>query len=170
MCVVVSQAEIEGLYVRFRALDRGQKVSRLPISHAILTDPPSKPRLSVLWDALAGLGYAHTLQGYISAEEFLNIPELSINPLARRLERLFDTVNFKVAHLPFHSRPTITYTQAHSSWRSQNLSWSKLPCAAHEVSAHTSLLATAMNCAPLLSRQVLCRGKRHFLQNCLAVK
>jgi hypothetical protein len=37
------------------------------------------------------------LQGYISAEEFLNIPELSINPLARRLERLFDTVNFKVS-------------------------------------------------------------------------
>lgn len=39
-------------------------------------------------------------QGYISAEEFLNIPELSINPLARRLERLFDTVNFKVGYDP----------------------------------------------------------------------
>ena len=37
-----------------------------------------------------------TVQGYISAEEFMNIPELSINPLARRLERLFDTINFKV--------------------------------------------------------------------------
>ncbi|KAK9812249.1 hypothetical protein WJX73_007233 [Symbiochloris irregularis] len=53
-----SQAEIEGLYKRFRSLDRGHK-------------------------------------GYISAEEFMNIPELSINPLARRLERMFETVNFK---------------------------------------------------------------------------
>jgi len=53
-----TQGEIEGLYTRFRSLDRGHK-------------------------------------GYISADEFLNIPELSINPLARRLERLFDTVNFK---------------------------------------------------------------------------
>ncbi|KAK9828732.1 hypothetical protein WJX72_001762 [[Myrmecia] bisecta] len=34
-------------------------------------------------------------KGYISAEEFFNIPELSINPLARRLERLFESVNFK---------------------------------------------------------------------------
>jgi hypothetical protein len=36
------------------------------------------------------------MQGYISAEELLNIPELSINPLTRRLERMFDSVNFKV--------------------------------------------------------------------------
>lgn len=35
-------------------------------------------------------------QGYISAEEFMNIPELSINPLAQRLERIFESVNFKV--------------------------------------------------------------------------
>jgi hypothetical protein len=39
---------------------------------------------------------APRLQGYISAEELLNIPELSINPLTRRLERMFDSVNFKV--------------------------------------------------------------------------
>ena len=36
------------------------------------------------------------MQGYISAEEFMNIPELSINPLAHRLERVFESVNFKV--------------------------------------------------------------------------
>jgi serine/threonine-protein phosphatase 2B regulatory subunit len=54
----VSQPEIEGLYRRFRALDKGRK-------------------------------------GYISADEFLAIPELSINPLARRLERLFECVNFR---------------------------------------------------------------------------
>ena len=54
-----SQLEIEALYKRFRALDRGHK-------------------------------------GYISAEEFMNIPELSINPLAHRLERLFESINFKV--------------------------------------------------------------------------
>ena len=36
------------------------------------------------------------MQGYISAEEFMNIPELSINPLAQRLERVFESVNFKV--------------------------------------------------------------------------
>mmetsp|Transcript_14457 Transcript_14457/g.43727 ORF Transcript_14457/g.43727 Transcript_14457/m.43727 type:complete len:178 (-) Transcript_14457:4154-4687(-) len=34
-------------------------------------------------------------KGYISSEELLSIPELSINPLTRRLERLFDSVNFK---------------------------------------------------------------------------
>ena len=54
----VSQPEIEGLYRRFRALDKGHK-------------------------------------GYISSEEFLSIPELSINPLAKRLERVFESVNFK---------------------------------------------------------------------------
>ena len=35
-------------------------------------------------------------QGYVSSDELMNIPELSINPLARRLERLFDSINFKV--------------------------------------------------------------------------
>ncbi|KAI8472237.1 MAG: hypothetical protein J3K34DRAFT_414624 [Monoraphidium minutum] len=34
------------------------------------------------------------LKGYISAEEFLAIPELSINPLAQRVVRLFESVNF----------------------------------------------------------------------------
>jgi len=33
-------------------------------------------------------------KGYISAEELLGIPELSINPLAQRLVRLFESVNF----------------------------------------------------------------------------
>jgi len=37
-------------------------------------------------------------QGYVSSDELMNIPELSINPLARRLERLFDSINFKVMH------------------------------------------------------------------------
>lgn len=54
----VNQAEVESLYKRFRALDRGRK-------------------------------------GYISADEFLNIPELSINPVAQRLVRLFECVNFR---------------------------------------------------------------------------
>jgi len=38
-------------------------------------------------------------QGYVSSDELMNIPELSINPLARRLERLFDSINFKVQAL-----------------------------------------------------------------------
>jgi len=42
----VNQAELGGLYKRFRALDRGRK-------------------------------------GYLSGEEFMLIPELSINPLAQ---------------------------------------------------------------------------------------
>jgi hypothetical protein len=42
----VTEAEVEGLYKRFRALDRGRK-------------------------------------GYISGDEFLQIPELSINPIAQ---------------------------------------------------------------------------------------
>ncbi|MEW5304141.1 MAG: hypothetical protein WDW38_003502 [Sanguina aurantia] len=55
---VFNQGEIEGLYSRFRTLDRGRK-------------------------------------GYISADEFLTIPELSINPIAPRLVRLFDSINFR---------------------------------------------------------------------------
>lgn len=34
------------------------------------------------------------LKGYISSEELLAIPELSINPLAQRVVRLFESVNF----------------------------------------------------------------------------
>jgi len=44
----VNQAQVEALYSRFRALDRGRK-------------------------------------GYITADECLAIPELSINPLAQRM-------------------------------------------------------------------------------------
>ena len=47
----VNQYEVEALYNRFRALDKGRK-------------------------------------GYITADEFLAIPELSINPLAQRLVRI----------------------------------------------------------------------------------
>ncbi|GFR51696.1 hypothetical protein Agub_g14140 [Astrephomene gubernaculifera] len=54
---VFNQAEIESLYKRFRALDRGRK-------------------------------------GYISPEEFLSIPELSINPVAQRLVRCCECPNF----------------------------------------------------------------------------
>ena len=53
----VNQAEIESLYRRFRALDRGRK-------------------------------------GFLTAEEVTAIPELSINPLARLLERQLEG-NFK---------------------------------------------------------------------------
>lgn len=35
------------------------------------------------------------LQGFITAEEFLSIPELSINPLAKRLAYFFESINFK---------------------------------------------------------------------------
>lgn len=69
----VTQQEVEALYSRFRALDRGRK-------------------------------------GYITADEFLAIPELSINPLAQRLARLFESVNFKefVRLLaPFSARTTV---------------------------------------------------------------
>eukprot|EP00798_Chlamydomonas_sp_ICE-L_P030183 gene30183-35168_t len=52
------QNEVEGLYRRFRSLDRAHK-------------------------------------GYISGEEFLAIPELSINPIASRLVRMYESVNFK---------------------------------------------------------------------------
>ncbi|KAL4457899.1 hypothetical protein ABPG75_012764 [Micractinium tetrahymenae] len=53
-----TQQEIEALYKRFRALDRGRK-------------------------------------GFITADEFLSIPELSINPLAKRLAYLFESINFR---------------------------------------------------------------------------
>lgn len=35
------------------------------------------------------------LQGFITADEFLSIPELSINPLAKRLAYLFESINFR---------------------------------------------------------------------------
>ncbi|KAK3251872.1 hypothetical protein CYMTET_38794 [Cymbomonas tetramitiformis] len=34
-------------------------------------------------------------KGYIAADELLNVPELSLNPLAKRLTRVFENVNFK---------------------------------------------------------------------------
>lgn len=34
-------------------------------------------------------------QGYISSDEFLSIPELSINPLAQRLSFMVEGVNFR---------------------------------------------------------------------------
>merc|ERR1712078_905307 len=34
-------------------------------------------------------------KGYISSEEFLGIPELSINPLSQRLVALFENTNFQ---------------------------------------------------------------------------
>ena len=80
--VSVSQGEIEALYHRFRALDRGHKVK-----------PVNKHRReNSQVDFLE-----RSWQGYISAEEFMNIPELSINPLAQRLERVFESVNFRVS-------------------------------------------------------------------------
>ena len=34
-------------------------------------------------------------QGFITSDEFLTIPELSINPLAKRLAYVFESINFK---------------------------------------------------------------------------
>ncbi|KAL4424997.1 hypothetical protein ABPG77_002882 [Micractinium sp. CCAP 211/92] len=34
-------------------------------------------------------------KGFITADEFLSIPELSINPLAKRLAYLFESINFR---------------------------------------------------------------------------
>lgn len=34
-------------------------------------------------------------QGFITSAEFLAIPELSINPLAKRLAYMFESINFK---------------------------------------------------------------------------
>ena len=46
----------------------------------------------------------------------MNIPELSINPLAHRLERVFESVNFKVgnvkAQLESEHTNSATFTQA----------------------------------------------------------
>ena len=78
----VSQGEIEALYQRFRSLDRGHKVG--------------KRFCEICCKAYCACYKLTKVQGYISAEEFMNIPELSINPLAHRLERVFESVNFKV--------------------------------------------------------------------------
>lgn len=98
----VTQDEIEALYSRFRALDRSSKVACLLIAlvAAHLRDSTHSGsgghwrKSNVMPDDATCC--VHSAQGYISAEELLNIPELSINPLTRRLERMFDSVNFKV--------------------------------------------------------------------------
>lgn len=53
----------------------------------------SQGEIEALYHRFRSLDRGH--KGYISAEEFMNIPELSINPLAHRLERVFESVNFK---------------------------------------------------------------------------
>eukprot|EP00884_Botryococcus_braunii_P015538 jgi/Botrbrau1/2668/Bobra.0203s0015.1 len=68
----LNQAEIEGLYNRFRTLDKGMK-------------------------------------GYISSDEINSIPELSINPLQKRLQYMFEDMNFKEfvrVLAPFSKRAT----------------------------------------------------------------
>ena len=84
----VSQEEIEALYKRFRTLDRGRKVR-----HDTFRDmrPPPRPRPRLTPPP-------HTIpiaQGFITADEFLSIPELSINPLAKRLAFFYDGINFR---------------------------------------------------------------------------
>ena len=82
----VDQDEIEALYTRFCALDRGSKVFTVRRLLSSL--------VRACMHALSRLNWR--VQGYVSSDELMNIPELSINPLARRLERLFDSINFKV--------------------------------------------------------------------------
>lgn len=53
----------------------------------------SQAEIEALYQRFRSLDRGH--KGYISAEEFMNIPELSINPLAHRLERIFESVNFR---------------------------------------------------------------------------
>ena len=50
------------------------------------------------------------MQGYISTEEFLSIPELSINPLHSRMGQIFNHVNFKACccDLSYFGRHTWT--------------------------------------------------------------
>jgi hypothetical protein len=50
-------------------------------------------QIEVLYRRFRSLDRAR--KGFISAEEFLGIPELSINPLAQRLVRMFESVNFR---------------------------------------------------------------------------
>lgn len=92
----VSQQEVEALYKRFRTLDRGRKVR--------VRDQDSPQRLSGRAAAGGAAALHHAAlrptspplpQGFITSEEFLTIPELSINPLAKRLAYLFESINFK---------------------------------------------------------------------------
>lgn len=52
----------------------------------------TQPEVESLYKRFRSLDRAR--KGYISAEELMSIPELSINPLAQRLVRLFESVNF----------------------------------------------------------------------------
>ena len=81
----VTQEEIESLYKRFRTLDRGRKVRCGPAA----LPARQGPRSSRPSPALA------PPQGFLTADEFLSIPELSINPLAKRLAYVYDNINFK---------------------------------------------------------------------------
>jgi hypothetical protein len=47
------------------------------------------------------------VQGFITADEVLSIPELSINPLAKRLAGMYDSINFRefLVGRPRHAFP-----------------------------------------------------------------
>eukprot|EP00232_Nephroselmis_pyriformis_P028354 CAMPEP_0182868056 /NCGR_PEP_ID=MMETSP0034_2-20130328/9088_1 /TAXON_ID=156128 /ORGANISM="Nephroselmis pyriformis, Strain CCMP717" /LENGTH=174 /DNA_ID=CAMNT_0025000443 /DNA_START=191 /DNA_END=711 /DNA_ORIENTATION=+ len=56
-------------------------------------DKISQKEVVYLYKRFRALDRNH--KGYISTDEFLNIPEISLNPLAQRLVRVFENVNFK---------------------------------------------------------------------------
>lgn len=53
----------------------------------------SQAEISALYKRFRSLDRSH--KGFLSSDELMNIPELSINPLAHRMIRLFEGVNFK---------------------------------------------------------------------------
>lgn len=59
---------------------------------AICNGAWSQPEVIALYKRFRSLDRGR--KGYISAEELMAIPELSINPLAQRLVRQFESVNF----------------------------------------------------------------------------
>jgi hypothetical protein len=113
LLLAVSQDEIETLYRRFRTLDRGRKVwppfcsgSCVPVEHCHARLGAARRRANkASFHAVPILRPVPCpgVQGYISAQELLNIPELSINPLAKRLERMLDNINFKAGGSDFRT-------------------------------------------------------------------
>lgn len=71
----VNQSEVEGLYRRFRQLDKARKARIIDTRCTCVPTPQ---------------------QGFLTAAELENIPELSINPLAKRVSHLYEGANFKV--------------------------------------------------------------------------
>ncbi|KAI9075180.1 hypothetical protein K1719_042911 [Acacia pycnantha] len=76
---------------------------------SMLTQYVSQQEIVALYERFCQLD--RSAKGFISADEFLSVPEFSLNPLSQRLLRMVDGLNFKdfVAFLSAFSNKAIIF-------------------------------------------------------------